>query len=593
MPSKSDTLARGALLLSLALSLPAHANSLVQEALDAGSLDLETALLYQVYAIRGVDSLPVEYREVRAPAVCGTPGLSAVRDAAVQLSADGRERVAKAVARPGLTHRHLSPAGHFRIHYSLEGVGAVQDVDVDDNGVPDYVDVVAAVLDSTWMLQVGTLGYQAPPSDEGRGGGGEYDAYIVELGRSNAYGYVYPEAGGGRTSYSYMELDNNYTDSIYTKTRGLEALRVTVAHEFFHVIHFGYYQGNDASWWREATSTWMEEVAYPEADDYLQYVRHFLAHPDRSLNSGSGLSSDYHMYGASLFAHFLDQRFERSLIRAIWEEVGRQASASLEHFDRPLRQGIGRSLGEAVSEFAVWNYFTGSRHREGFYREGDKYTTQVPAKPIRVVPEVAVEESGEVDHLGSAYIRLEPQLRPGGVELQTLELEGQWSRQLLLISPDSLGIEPVNRSTVGVAGWDRHEEIVLVLVATELTGLGFGYRVAAQFDPALTDGVRPVAFRLGESYPNPFKPEVHGSAVFPFNLTRASLSTWMSIFGLDGQLVRRIDLGQRSARSDTWMWNGNNQQGQPVASGVYYYVLEADEGRAARTLALVRGRLRE
>ena len=42
-----------------------------------------------------------------------------------------------------------------------------------------------------------------------------------------------------------------------------DALRVTLAHEFFHVVQFGYYQGLDGSWWQEATATWMEDVIHP------------------------------------------------------------------------------------------------------------------------------------------------------------------------------------------------------------------------------------------------------------------------------------------------------------------------------------------
>ena len=591
--SKLGRLAGGALLLILASPAMGSANTLVQQALDQSRLDLETALLYQVFTVRAPESLPAEYREPPGLPVCGTPTLSAVRDAGRQLSPGGQERLAKALARPVLGHDLLSPTGRFRVHYSLEGAGAVEDIDADSSGVPDYVDAVAAVLDSAWLFQVQGLGYQPPPSDRGRGGGDEYDVYLADLGGAGYYGFSYPEALGDLTASSYLELDNDYTNSVYRTTRGLDALRVTVAHEFFHAIHFGYYQGNDAAWWREVTSTWMEEVAYPDVDDYLQYVPHFLSRPERSLDSGSALSGGYHMYGAALFAHFLDQRFERSLIRAIWEEIGQKASASLEHFDRPLQQRIGRTLGETVSEFAVWNYFTGSRHQDGFYHEGDKYATQVPTAAINLVERVAAEDSGEVDHLGSAYLRLEPQMRPGGVELQTLELEGRWSRQLLLISPGSLGAEPANRDTVSLTGWDRHEEIVLILVSTELAGLGFGYRIAAEYDPALTDPITrvrqalghvlPQGYSLDQNHPNPFNPVT----TIDYALPRSEVVD-LSIYDSGGQRVRRLVAWRQPAGRHRAVWDGRDDAGRQVASGLYYCELATSGCRASRKMTLIR-----
>ena len=125
---------------------------------------------------------------------------------------------------------------------------------------------------------------------------------------------------------------------------GHDALRVTIAHEFHHAVQFGYYQGNDGIWWQESTSTWMEEVAYPEIDDYLQYLPSFLGVPHRALNSGGRLGSDFHIYGTSIFSHFLDQRYNREVNRLIWEELARRASARLEHFDRALRAVETRAL---------------------------------------------------------------------------------------------------------------------------------------------------------------------------------------------------------------------------------------------------------
>ena len=576
---------------------PVPARTLIEEALDAGVLDAETAALYQVYSVRNLSALPEEYHQFSERPYCGTPVLTAARQAGLQLSREGRERLAKALARPLLERKILSPSGRFKIHYTLEGRNRVDAVDLSGNSIPDYIDVVAAVLDSTWDLQVGQLGYLPPPADRGLGGGDEYDVYIVQLGDKRVYGYAYPENNSGFTTYSYMELDNDYADPVYAATQGLDALRVAVAHEFFHAIHFTYYQGNDSSWWREASSTWMEEVAYPEIDDYLQYVPYFLGSPARSLDGGGSFTADYHIYGASIFVHFLDQRYGRDLVRILWEEIGEHHSAALVHFEQAVSGFVFDSpnfshgnLGKVISEFAVWNYFTGSRYREGFYNEGEKYAPHPPSEDIDVtVPYATRLDSGRVDHLGSAYIRLEPKLLPGGVRLALDFKRGRWIRRLMLVSADSVEVREMPLNKVELSAWDSYEEIILLLVQTDLEGRSYEYEVEAEYDPELGDGKRPLVFKLHQSYPNPFRPEVHPHAVLPFDLSVASANTRLSIFAVDGSLVRRFELGARPARFyNKLKWDGLNEEGKRVGSGMYYYVLEADGLRAVKNLGLLR-----
>ena len=132
--------------------------------------------------------------------------------------------------RPSTQHSLLTPSGHFRVHYDTAGSDAVDLADDDANGIPDYIDLAATVLDSIWVLEVEQLGYNPPPSDNGLGGGDEYDVYVVELG-GRVYGWAYPGIPSATTTYSHLEIDNNFTNLDYEQTRGLDALRVTIAHE--------------------------------------------------------------------------------------------------------------------------------------------------------------------------------------------------------------------------------------------------------------------------------------------------------------------------------------------------------------------------
>ena len=575
----------------LLFALPIQAKTRIEAAYAAGELDLETALIYQVLSVRAPDQLPAIYRESGGLAVCGTPHLVQAMSTAPSLSADFQARLGKLVKdRPDAQHNLLSPSGHFRVHYDTAGVNAVSSKDADANGIPDYIDRTLAIFDSTWVLEIEQLGYNPPPSDNGLGGGDEYDVYVIELGVGRSYyGFTHPGTSGA-TTYSHLEIDNNFTDPGYKQTRGLDALRVTIAHEFHHALQFGYYATFDGSWWQESTSTWMEEVAYPHIDDYLQYLTYFLGEPQRALNSG--LYGTLHTYGSAIFSHFLDQRYSRELNRLIWEEVGRRKSVDLDHFDRVIRQaerGEPGGLGVVVGEFAVWNYFTGTRHRGEYYAEGDKYPT-VPTRDIAVAAETVVRDTSlVVEATGSVYLRLEPQLRPGGVDLFFDADQGAWRRHLLLVGPDSVSVQLVSEPTIRVSSWDQFDEIVLVATSAKHTGLAYQHLFTAQFDPDLTDAPTALATLLKPNYPNPFRPGQHPHTRLAFDLAFPSRKTRLALFTANGTLVWEQDLGERAARADhAVLWDGRNDAGNLVASGIYHLLLEADGTAAKRTLAVVR-----
>ena len=541
----------------------------------------------------------------RAPAAlrCGTPYLLQAMDASTE-----HQRLKIVQRRPSTQHSLLTPSGHFRVHYDTAGSDAVDLADDDANGIPDYIDLAATVLDSIWVLEVEQLGYNPPPSDNGLGGGDEYDVYVVELG-GRVYGWAYPGIPDATTTYSYIEIDNNFTNPDYEQTRGLDALRVTIAHEFHHAIQFGYYAKADGCWWQESTSTWMEEVAYPHIDDYLQYLIHFLGEPYRALNSGA--CDSYRIYGSAIFSHFLDQRYGRELEppiredlkqhppdlitlrarshlnRLIWEELKERKSIDLDHFDRVIRQVEPGGLGVATGEFAVWNYFTGTRHRDQYYAEGDKYPT-VPTRDITVAAETVVRDTSLLDATGSVYLRIEPQLRPGGVNLFLDSIRGAWRRHLLLVGPDTVSVQLVSEPTIRVSGWDQFDEIVLVASSAERTGSAYQHLFTAQFDPDLADAPGALATLLKPNYPNPFRPGPHPHTRLAFDLAFPSTQTRLSIFSANGTLVWDKDLGPRRADEYDVLWDGRNAAGNLVASGIYHLLLEADGTAAKRSLAVVR-----
>jgi flagellar hook assembly protein FlgD len=62
----------------------------------------------------------------------------------------------------------------------------------------------------------------------------------------------------------------------------------------------------------------------------------------------------------------------------------------------------------------------------------------------------------------------------------------------------------------------------------------------------------------------------------------------VAVTDVAGRRVRRLGAGSLPAGRHTVRWDGRDATGRPVASGVYFLVLETEERRVTRKLVLVR-----
>ena len=93
---------------------------------------------------------------------------------------------------------------------------------------------------------------------------------------------------------------------------------------------------------------------------------------------------------------------------------------------------------------------------------------------------------------------------------------------------------------------------------------------------------------LLQNYPNPFNPETW----IPYQLSEDSLVS-VSIYDTAGKLIRTLSLGFQSAgfynsRGRTAYWDGRNELGESVASGLYFYLLTAGEFTATRRMLILK-----
>ena len=102
----------------------------------------------------------------------------------------------------------------------------------------------------------------------------------------------------------------------------------------------------------------------------------------------------------------------------------------------------------------------------------------------------------------------------------------------------------------------------------------------------LLAAMMPTETRLLENYPNPFNPETW----IPYQLaTNADVT--ITIYDVRGNLIRTLDVGHQPAgaytgRSSAASWDGRNNRGESVASGLYFYTLSAGDFTATRKMLL-------
>ncbi len=93
----------------------------------------------------------------------------------------------------------------------------------------------------------------------------------------------------------------------------------------------------------------------------------------------------------------------------------------------------------------------------------------------------------------------------------------------------------------------------------------------------------PQSFSLGSNYPNPFNP----STTILYDLPK-STNLRIEIFNIHGQFVRTLVNGYSTAGRHYVVWNGSNDRGEAVSSGIYIYRIQAGEFVKARKMMLLK-----
>jgi hypothetical protein len=206
---------------------------------------------------------------------------------------------------------------NFCVHWVEIGQHAPDLADTSPaNGVPDYVDDVQAEAEISYQVENVDLAWTEPVPDGALGGeSNKTDVYLFNVGDLGFFGYASwdPGQGSGHEKYGYVVVDNDYAEDFGLPP--LDAMKVTMAHEYNHILQFAYdlkVQG----WMFESTATWVEDLVYPDINDYLNYVPGFANNPQIPLTHNGGGGNK--IYGAAMWNHFIAEA-GANLVREAWE----------------------------------------------------------------------------------------------------------------------------------------------------------------------------------------------------------------------------------------------------------------------------------
>jgi hypothetical protein len=369
-----------------------------ERALPAAEVAFERALGYFAPA-------RAERRFVRAAKSDPRGATMALRDLAAtfrQLSRADRRLASQILARPTDlgSGNYTAPKANFRktctgtpfcVHWVTSTIDAPSPTDDDADGQPNWIEDVVGVMTNVWNQEITTLGYKKPKSDSPfgthRGGNpnSKLDIFIQDVGRPSigVYGYCTtddPRRSKRRDVSAYCVLDDDYSASQFPGVTGVDALKVTAAHEFHHASQFAYDWKEDRAL-MEGTAVNMEADVYPTIHDNFQYFEFSPLRPDNDSSRTSTSDGPWwpidmfdanfgNQYGDWIFYRFLSEYFgspthpnlarDPSINRQIWEKAAAVPATNRggKYSTQAIRSAIaarGASFDDAFAEFGWAN----------------------------------------------------------------------------------------------------------------------------------------------------------------------------------------------------------------------------------------------
>jgi len=116
---------------------------------------------------------------------------------------------------------------------------------------------------------------------------------------------------------------------------------------------------------------------------------------------------------------------------------------------------------------------------------------------------------------------------------------------------------------------------------SDVSKIDFGEITSLEDAEKLTRIVK--SFKLMQNYPNPFNP----STTIQYEIPKAG-KVEVQIFDIGGQLIKNIYSETQKAGSQKVVWNGQNNSGARVASGLYIYTVKFENSVFSKKMILLK-----
>jgi len=547
--------------LLLNINVDAKENQIERDFLlnKINKLDYVRYLGYRRYA---PEKLPNQYKSsLNEPLKCGTPVIVTLKQNWDQLNSADQQLFSQYMLRPNLQNSFISPDGLFELHYDILGYDSVPIEDLDNSGIPDFIEEAGEIFDYCYHLEIDTLGYKVPP----KGPTNRIDVYFKNF-------VDYGETSWDDNNISYITMNNDFAESsLYTN--GIDALKVTAAHEFFHVIQIGYIWRDVDLYFYEASAVWMEDRVYDDVNDYLQYIKYYFRNLDSPISHPSYATISH--YGKGIFVRFIEEFYSEDIILKTWEKM------TIVHSMKALNEVLfesGSDLAEAFNTFSVWNYFTGARSQQfKFYEEAEDYP-EIPINDnIQFFNKTTVSDT--IYFLSANYHKLEPEVFGNYHIEQNHDNSLIWRSGIIVDRANPLVLANIfPQSIENIGSVNSSEDFYLVSTNVEIPDrLGLELY---QYDKGIS------SFTIsGETFegttkvfPNPFLTNEHNMLKLFLSLPENS-KLECSILNEMGKVIFQYE-SEKIYSGETLVqipWDGLDTEGEKTASGVYLCLITGDD----------------
>ncbi|MDE3056449.1 MAG: hypothetical protein KGJ59_00645 [Bacteroidota bacterium] len=478
------------------------------------------------------------------------------------------ERIAVG-GRPDLETSIVSHSGKFRIHFDTSATSDSLPAMVDQNGnriansAKQYADTVATIFDSVWNTEIGLFGFPAPPSDNGVDGN-EFDVYILDLGANNFGETGFDDVPPINPSDTiprfpaWIKIDNDF--GIGFRTKGVAAIEVTAAHEFFHAIQVGIGVWYNDFQYYEMTAESMESRVFPAVKDYVfdigQYFQYIESTPLYLASSPQTPG-----YERAIWAIFLMEQHGIQIMRTWWSDIASQ---------RPwfaMEQAISANNSSVASEFtqfSQWNFYT------NFRADTVQYYPDA-----RLFPLVHIEDSQPVAGGSYTFAGASQSYVPHYF--------------LATINADSTFFIVSNVNTDDARS-ETHSTFGFSLSASGLNGtLSYSFSAPdpANWKVSAVGESTPSGGMAEGPFPDPFYP-TRGALLFPVSSDPSNAPS-IFIFTSSFSLVNEIQSPVVTVVGKRYVsWDGRDKKGRLVSSGIYFYVVSGKSGQQKGKFAVLR-----